>query len=346
MHRKVRAVRRTARCTASPSRGRSPNGSASPSWSSSSWTTRSTSSRRAWVSRWRCPRTTPTRYCAMPTQPSMYKAKVHGKARSELFDRTLRDSALDRARAESTLRTTLRTAFSNTHSPVGPGPALWVEHQPVLDLDSGAQIGTEALARLRDEQGVTIPPNDFIPVAEETGLIGNVERALAASHLPSRPGSRTTPRASASPAPSGVWPGTSRSTAWSRASRRRSSSMRSRPVSSVRGTCLAARCPKPRCVTSCHRSGLRSHSPDGPAPQHACSPPPSTHEHVPRAESLTWPHQQSRCCRSTRCTSLVSRSTTRRAPRSATSSSSDPMRGARPREPSPGRSRVTPPPPR
>jgi len=109
---------------------------------------------------------------------AMYKAKARGKSRWEMFDRTLRDSILDRARVEATLRAVLRAEGSTTDSPVTHGAALWVEYQPIFDLDSGALIAAEALARMRDEHGVTIPPMDFIPVAEETGLIGRLGRRV------------------------------------------------------------------------------------------------------------------------------------------------------------------------
>jgi EAL domain-containing protein (putative c-di-GMP-specific phosphodiesterase class I) len=44
-------------------------------------------------------------------------------------------------------------------------------YQPVFDLDSGSLTGFEALARLTDENGLGIPPDVFIGVAEQTGLI-------------------------------------------------------------------------------------------------------------------------------------------------------------------------------
>jgi diguanylate cyclase (GGDEF)-like protein len=49
--------------------------------------------------------------------------------------------------------------------------ALEVHYQPIVVLPSRQVIGFEALARLRDLDGTLVPPADFIPVAEESGLI-------------------------------------------------------------------------------------------------------------------------------------------------------------------------------
>ncbi len=54
---------------------------------------------------------------------------------------------------------------------VGFEQAVEVYFQPFVDATSGAISGFEALARLRDDEGAIISPDEFIPVAESTGLI-------------------------------------------------------------------------------------------------------------------------------------------------------------------------------
>jgi sensor c-di-GMP phosphodiesterase-like protein len=62
--------------------------------------------------------------------------------------------------------------------------ALTCAYQPIVDLDSGAVVGVEALARWTTESNEAIPPDHFIAVAEERGFIGEItslvmERVLA-----------------------------------------------------------------------------------------------------------------------------------------------------------------------
>ncbi|WP_104400276.1 bifunctional diguanylate cyclase/phosphodiesterase [Vibrio penaeicida] len=47
-------------------------------------------------------------------------------------------------------------------------------YQPIIDLESGEILGAEALARWVSEENGVVPPLDFIPIAEESGLIGDI----------------------------------------------------------------------------------------------------------------------------------------------------------------------------
>lgn len=51
---------------------------------------------------------------------------------------------------------------------------LHVLYQPLCDLRTGEVLGAEALLRMRDEDGAVVPPDVFIPVAEQTGAIHEV----------------------------------------------------------------------------------------------------------------------------------------------------------------------------
>ncbi len=60
----------------------------------------------------------------------------------------------------------LRAAIANDR--------LFLEYQPKVDIRTCKLVGVEALVRWRDESGRVIPPDVFIPLAEETGLIDDV----------------------------------------------------------------------------------------------------------------------------------------------------------------------------
>jgi diguanylate cyclase (GGDEF)-like protein/PAS domain S-box-containing protein len=89
---------------------------------------------------------------------AMYRAKVRGKARHELFDADMRAEALDRLGFE----TDLRRAIDRNE--------LALHYQPIVSLNSGSWTGFEALLRW-ERGGRPISPSRFIPVAEETGII-------------------------------------------------------------------------------------------------------------------------------------------------------------------------------
>ena len=87
------------------------------------------------------------------------RAKQHGKAGYAIFDHSRKTRAIERLNLEGDLRRGLERG------------EFLVYYQPILDLESSSITGCEALLRWRHPQRGLVLPNDFIPVAEETGLI-------------------------------------------------------------------------------------------------------------------------------------------------------------------------------
>ena len=98
---------------------------------------------------------------------AMYRAKRAGKARCEVFDSAMHSSAVKRLRLETDLRKALdRGEFLN-------------HYQPIISLRDGRIIGFEALARWQTAERL-VPPAEFVGVANETGIILAMNRALLA----------------------------------------------------------------------------------------------------------------------------------------------------------------------
>jgi diguanylate cyclase (GGDEF)-like protein/PAS domain S-box-containing protein len=90
---------------------------------------------------------------------AMYRAKERGRSRAEVFDEAMRDRAVQRMETEHDL-----------HRAIDRGE-LRLEYQPIIDLAHGRIIGVEALMRWEHPQRGRILPDNFIGLAEETGLI-------------------------------------------------------------------------------------------------------------------------------------------------------------------------------
>jgi diguanylate cyclase (GGDEF)-like protein len=90
---------------------------------------------------------------------AMYRAKSLGGTRAEMFDAALGRQAVQRARAQRTLDSALDER------------RVVIHFQPVVELRSGRVAGFEALARITERDGTILPPADFIPVAEDSGLV-------------------------------------------------------------------------------------------------------------------------------------------------------------------------------
>jgi diguanylate cyclase (GGDEF)-like protein len=90
---------------------------------------------------------------------AMYRAKERGRARFELFDRRLREETLRRLHIESGLRTAVERG------------ELRLDYQPLVALPGGELRGVEALLRWDTPDEGELPPAEFIPAAEQSGLI-------------------------------------------------------------------------------------------------------------------------------------------------------------------------------
>jgi diguanylate cyclase (GGDEF)-like protein len=90
---------------------------------------------------------------------AMYRAKERGRANSQVFDNSMRMRAVQRLELE----TALRQAIDSDQ--------LRVLYQPQVRLSDGVTVACEALVRWQHPERGLIDPADFIPIAEESGLI-------------------------------------------------------------------------------------------------------------------------------------------------------------------------------
>ena len=90
---------------------------------------------------------------------AMYRAKAAGQGSYEVFEPDMHDRALDRLKLETDLRTSLKRG------------ELGVRYQPQVSLDNGKVVAVEALLRWQHPKRGLLLPRDFLPLAEQTGLI-------------------------------------------------------------------------------------------------------------------------------------------------------------------------------
>ncbi len=90
---------------------------------------------------------------------AMYRAKSKGKSRFQLFDKEMHESAIKRLQLETELRQALKRK------------EFCLFYQPIVDINTRALSGFEALVRWNHPQKGFVPPDEFIPVLEENNLI-------------------------------------------------------------------------------------------------------------------------------------------------------------------------------
>jgi diguanylate cyclase (GGDEF)-like protein/PAS domain S-box-containing protein len=99
-------------------------------------------------------------------QIAMFRAQAGTGGGHIIFDREMHERALARMRLEMELRQALERQEFEVH------------YQPIVELDSGSVEGFEALARWKNSEGLPVPPNEFIPLAEEIGTISDLEHQI------------------------------------------------------------------------------------------------------------------------------------------------------------------------
>lgn len=95
---------------------------------------------------------------------AMYQAKSLGKAQHRIFDKDMHARAVSLLQLESELKGAIER------------DELLVHYQPTVSLETGRISGFEALVRWQHPERGLIPPIDFLPNAEETGLIIEIDR--------------------------------------------------------------------------------------------------------------------------------------------------------------------------
>jgi diguanylate cyclase (GGDEF)-like protein/PAS domain S-box-containing protein len=93
---------------------------------------------------------------------AMYRAKAGGRARYAVFDASLRAQIADQLHLERDLRRAIE------------GDQLFLAYQPIYDLATGKINSFEALLRWNHPERGLVGPDIFIPIAEESGLIGTL----------------------------------------------------------------------------------------------------------------------------------------------------------------------------
>jgi diguanylate cyclase (GGDEF)-like protein len=95
---------------------------------------------------------------------AMYAAKAQGKSTYRIFDPTMRDQIMERLTMEADLRQAIQKG------------QLFINYQPIISFTTRSLVGFEALARWNHPKKGLLPPKQFIPLAQDTGLILSIDR--------------------------------------------------------------------------------------------------------------------------------------------------------------------------
>ncbi len=93
---------------------------------------------------------------------AMYQAKEGGRDKVAVFDQSMRDEVSERVKLEHDLRSAI--ALKQLH----------LVYQPIVRLPRGPSVGLEALVRWAHPTRGVLPPSQFIPIAEENGMISEI----------------------------------------------------------------------------------------------------------------------------------------------------------------------------
>jgi diguanylate cyclase (GGDEF)-like protein len=114
---------------------------------------------------------------------AMYRAKELGRARHEVFNSSMHAHALKLLQLENDLRRAIESIRDPAREedspqsarsglpPLSPTPQFIIHYQPIMSIAHNTIIGFEALVRWQHPERGLVSPNEFIPIAEETGLI-------------------------------------------------------------------------------------------------------------------------------------------------------------------------------
>ncbi len=104
---------------------------------------------------------------------ALHYARQQGQGQSVSFAPDMHDGAVARLQLETDLQ---RAIAQTVHSCSSERLPFQVYYQPIISLGNGCLVGFEALVRWNHPTLGLVPPGEFIPLAEETGQIGAIDR--------------------------------------------------------------------------------------------------------------------------------------------------------------------------